>query len=347
MQKIIALLLCLGALTKLNAQNFIDGHIYGTSDAKSEMLPGANVFVKGNKLIFQTDQNGYFQLKNITLPDTLVISYTGYTSKTLAVNEQSKGLKIYLQTTNTLNAVEVEAVQSGTQISTIKTRNTETITQKEILRAACCNLSESFETNPTVNVNYTDAVTGAKEIQLLGLSGIYSQLLTENINSSIGLTQPYGLAFIPGPWMESIQISKGAGSVVNGYEGLSGSINVEFIKPEVVEEKAYINLFATSMKETEANFYSVHHLDSAQRWNMIMMLHGNLMQDPFDHNDDGFADVPLRQQINFYNRIRYSSGKKIEGQFGIKALADVRESGQLQYLKAKDAKASFGSENQK
>jgi hypothetical protein len=155
-----------------------------------------------------------------------------------------------------LKEVNVEARQGTTTISTLNPLNVEKLNEGEILKAACCNLSEAFETNPTINVSYKDAVTGAKEIQLLGLSGIYSQLMTENIPNMRGIAGIYGLTFIPGPWMESIQITKGSGSVANGFESTTGQINIEFKKPE--EKKTprfYLNLFAEENSNAEVNTF--------------------------------------------------------------------------------------------
>ena len=178
-----------------------------------------------------TDNTGKFNLEIIdTLPAKLVISFVGYKSDTILINKSGE-YKILLKSNIELNAVTVEGRQDATVISTIKPLNSELIGEKELLKAACCNLSESFETNPSVNVSYTDAITGAKEIQMLGLSGIYSQIMTENIPNIRGLASTYGLSYIPGTWMESIQITKGSGSVANGYESTTGQINVEYLKP--------------------------------------------------------------------------------------------------------------------
>ena len=110
--------------------------------------------------------------------------------------------------------------------------NTELIGRGQLIRAACCNLGESFTANPSVDVSYSDAATGAKQIKLLGLSGTYVQMLTENVPNLRGASLPYSLGYVPGPWMQSIQVSKGASSVKNGYESTTGQINIEFLKPQ-------------------------------------------------------------------------------------------------------------------
>ena len=132
--------------------------------------------------------------------------------------------------------------------------NEDMISSAELSRAACCNLGESFVTNPSVDVTYSDAATGAKQIKLLGLSGTYVQMMTENIPNYRGSAAPYGLGYVPGPWMQSIQVSKGSSSVKNGYEAITGQINVEFKKPQLPEADWFsANLFASSTNRYEAN----------------------------------------------------------------------------------------------
>lgn len=329
---------------QLNAQSIIRGQVL-VNDAEMgyKPLPFASVYSEDKLLSTLTDSIGFFQLESKTLPIRIVVSMVGYTNDTVTGNNTDMILRVVLKPGKQLKEIVVQGKQEGLKISTLQLINTEVITSKELLRAACCNLSESFETNPSVSINYTDAITGAKEIQLLGLSGIYTQLLNENISSMNGLAQAYGLGYVPGPWMESIQINKGAGSVVNGYDALAGSINIEYIKPEEAAEKAYINLFASQFGETETNFYTIHKLN--EHLSTMMMLHTEYFSQKRDHNDDGFLDMPMKQQVNFYNRWRYHSGKKLEGQFGIKALAELREGGQKEYFTNENKdKLFFGSQ---
>src|SRR6187399_459418 len=132
---------------------------------------------------------------------------------------------------DTLKTVKVESNKKGLKKSITGTANTTLVTSKELLKAACCNLAESFETNPSIDVNFSDALTGTKQIKMLGLTSPYLMITEENIPSVRGASQAYGLSFTPGTWVESIQITKGAGSVVNGFESISGQINTELIKP--------------------------------------------------------------------------------------------------------------------
>ena len=234
-------LLTLIQSTDLHAQ-FISGSVADKDESgKEQPLPGANVYWQSGSMATTTDADGKFKLLiHDELPANLVISFVGYQNDTILITE-IKELKIILLKSVTLKEVSIESKKQSLSFSTRNPINVEKITGKELLKTACCNLSESFETNPTVNVSYTDALTGAKEIRMLGLAGIYSQLLTENVPSFRGLASPYGLTFIPGPWIESIQITKGSGSVVNGFESTTGQINVELKKPETAE-RFYLNL---------------------------------------------------------------------------------------------------------
>lgn len=296
---------------------------------KMEMpIIGANVYWLNTTIGTTTNTEGKFQIPQpAVLPASMIVSFVGYKNDTLRISDNSFR-KIILKKSIELKEVEVAARQGTTMISTINPINTEKVTEKELLKAACCNLSESFETSPTVNVSYKDAVTGAKEIQLLGLAGIYSQLLTENIPNMRGIAGIYGLTFIPGPWMEGIQITKGSGSVLNGYESTTGQINVEFKKPQDKKvPKLYLNLFGEGNGNMEANTFFRHVLN--EQWSTILMAHGNYMSTTMDRNNDGFYDTPHSQQINLYNRWQYHSGKKLESQMGLKYLYDKRAGGQI------------------
>ena len=209
--------------------------------------------------------------------------------------------------------------------------NTDFISSGELLRAACCNLGESFTTNPSVDVNYTDAATGARQIKLLGLSGTYVQMLTENIPNYRGAAAPYSLGYIPGPWMQSIQVSKGASSVKNGYESITGQINVEFKKPQATPF-ADANIFLNSKGKLEANFGANLHIggdsQSSGRWSTALLGHYELLDKAHDENDDGFADMPKVRQGSLMNRWAWVSHNYIF-QAAIKGLKEHREGGQL------------------
>ncbi|MFN8166823.1 MAG: TonB-dependent receptor [Bacteroidia bacterium] len=325
--KILIILLLSLIISRAGAQDFSQGKVYERNGTALVPLPGAvlySISSGGNTL---TDSTGNFKLATAVFPDTIVVSFIGHTSDTV-VFHSSQPVKVILENSVELKTVEVTGRQGSTQISTLKTINVEKLNETELLRAACCNLSEAFETNPTVTVAYKDAVTGAKEIQLLGLSGIYSTLLTENIPNMQGIAGIYGLTFIPGPWMESIQLSKGTGSVVNGYEAATGLINVEFKKPnETSTPKFYLNLFAEDNLATELNL--AYKSKVGKSFSNLLFLHGRYMDRLDDRNNDNFADVPGNKQFNIYDRFSLHVGNGVEAQFGIKVIKDRVDGGQI------------------
>lgn len=223
-----------------------------------------------------------------------------------------------------LQQVEVSA-QNGARLKVKHlTSNTEIIGAQQLVRAACCNLGESFTTNPSVDVNYSDAATGARQIKLLGLSGTYVQMLTENIPNLRGASIPYSLGYVPGPWMQAIQVSKGASSVKNGYESTTGQINIEFLKPQGIDGVRG-NLYYDTQQKFEANADASVHL--TDELSTSILLHYEDRQKDHDGNDDGFMDMPKQRQYNVMHRWAYVSPKFIS-QLSARVLYDKRESGQ-------------------
>ncbi|TAG56854.1 MAG: TonB-dependent receptor [Cytophagales bacterium] len=298
-------------------------------------LVGAPVYWLNNPAIgVITDTSGVFTIEFIdnNIYNQLVISYLGYTSDTVFVKGNER-LRIILASQNTKELTEVEIIErlSSTSQNTLSALNTKIMSEKELFKAACCNLSESFETNPSIDVNFADAVTGAKQIQILGLSGIYTQLTTENMPDICGLASTYGLSYIPGPWIESIQVTKGIGSVANGYESMTGQINIELKKPDVTVnkgEKVYANAYLNSFDRLEANLNIAAKIN--QKWSTATLLHGDNMQTVMDFNKDNFMDMPMGKQFNVINRWKYEN-KNWVVQFGGKLLIDERMGGQYQY----------------
>ena len=226
--------------------------------------------------------------------------------------------------TQEINEVTVTAHQSG-RMKANTVGNMELISSKELLRAACCNLGESFTTNPSVDVNYADAATGAQQIKLLGLSGTYVQMLTENIPNYRGLAAPFSLSYIPGPWMQSIQVSKGASSVKNGYESITGQINVEFKKPQATPF-ADANLYYNTKGKLEANLGG--NLKLSERWSTALLGHYEILDKAHDDNDDGFVDMPKVRQGSLQSRWAWLGDRYIF-QASVKGLKEHREGGQL------------------
>lgn len=202
--------------------------------------------------------------------------------------------------------------------------NTELISASELRRAACCNLGESFTTNPSVDVSYSDAATGARQIRLLGLSGSYVQMLTENVPAFRGVASLYGLGYVPGPWMQSIQVSKGASSVKNGFESITGQINIEMKKPQA-DPSLSLNAYYDSMNKIEANADGNLHL--GRNWNAGLLTHFENSFSAHDGNGDGFVDMPRVRQISAMPRVAYL-GSQYVFQAAVKLLDERRRSGQ-------------------
>jgi outer membrane receptor for ferrienterochelin and colicins len=203
---------------------------------------------------------------------------------------------------DTLQEIKVQSKRKSLQKSYTVTGNISVITSKELLKAACCNLAESFETNPSIDVSFSDALTGTKQIKMLGLTSPYLMMTQENIPSVRGASQVFGLSFTPGPWIESIQITKGAGSVVNGFESVSGQINTELVKP-LTGDPFLLNIYGSTDSRFELNGNFNKKL--SDKWATSLFLHGNIRDSKMDTNNDGFLDNPLQKQINLLNRYQY------------------------------------------
>lgn len=270
----------------------------------------------------QTSVTGEFEIRQLNQEKNLLVSFVGYRDDTISV-EQNSVLSLYLISDDTV-LDEVKVKGQSSVIDKINPIQTEIITTKTLAKAACCNLSESFETNASVSVNYADAVTGAKQIQLLGLSGNYVLTSIENIPSIRGLASTFGFNYIPGTWIQSIDLGKGAGSVVNGFESMTGAINVELQKPDI-SEKLYLNIYANHLGRTELNINSAHKL--SKKWSVGVLSHASTLKNSVDSNTDGFIDLPIYSQLNVLNRWKYS-GEKLMAQFGFRYLYDDRTGGQ-------------------
>ena len=298
-------------------------------DSAGEPLPGANVAWVNTKIFTVTAEDGSFSVDKPKDSETLVISYIGFENDTIHVDSENVKLEIVLREGLSLGEVNVVRRRFGTTKLRSSAMNVDIISSAELSRAACCNLGESFVTNPSVDVSYSDAATGAKQIKLLGLSGTYVQMMTENITNYRGAAAPYGLGYVPGPWMQSIQVSKGSSSVKNGYESIPGQINVEFKKPQLPEaDWVSANLFASSTGRYEANADAT--LKLSKRWSTSLLAHYENETMAHDANHDGFADIPRVEQYNLWNRWAYM-GDHYVFQAGIKALSEWRNSGQVNH----------------
>ena len=304
-------------------------------DEHGEPLVGANVYWAGTGVGTATDIEGNFtlmppsksQMSNVKsqMTNLLVASFVGCHNDTIEVKNREP-LTIVLVDEAVLDEVTITERKMGVIKSRTSAFDTQTIGTEELCRAACCNLSEAFETNASVDVAYADAATGAKQIRLLGLNGTYVQLLQENTPAVRGLAQTFGLEYIPGPWMSSVQVSKGTSSVINGYEAVSGQINVELLKPNT-QNPLSVNLMVNSETMVEANIMGgwqiklrdeslelreeehEHdgHCHHESLYSGILAHYGHSFM-TMDENKDGFADMPLEQNANLANRWFYRHG---------------------------------------
>ena len=233
---------------------------------------------------------------------------------------------IYGERADSLDAAVFVSRQAGNYLSKGKEIRTEVISAAGLCKMACCNLAESFENSASVTVGYSDAVTGARQIRLLGLSGVYTQMLDETRPVMRGLSAPFGLSYVPGQWLESIQIAKGSSSVINGVECMTGQINMEHRKP-TDEKPLFIN--AAVMSDTKMDLNIASSLQMGYKWSTVILGHVSGNIEPHDMNQDGFLDEPQMLQFNLSNRWLYQADNGVQVRFGVRALQDSRLGGQM------------------
>lgn len=308
----------------------INGNVFEKlNDESITPLPGANIVWQGTNIGTVSDSDGNFSLKYDKSFNKLEISFIGFKSKIINVEDPNIKLEVVMESIS-LETVTLKSQKKTLTQSYLDSRNITLIDSEELLKAACCNLSESFETNPTIDVNYSDAVSGAKEIKMLGLSSPYILINSENIPMIRGAAQAHGLSFIPGSWIESMQITKGAGSVINGFESITGQINVEFVKPQT-DPNFFLNLFGSVAGRFEINTH-VNTIVSP-KWDTGIYIHGSKRNLAFDRNKDSFLDMPLGDQINVMNRWQYTNPEKgLISLINFRILDDNKLSGQLDYI---------------
>jgi outer membrane receptor for ferrienterochelin and colicin len=312
----------------LSAQEELKGIVLEASSSKEMPLPGANVYWLGSSIGTITNEDGTFSLPYKFSFNKLVISYVGFKTGTITV-DSNVYIKHVLQASEELDAVTITSRKQATSKSYLKAANTLFVSSDELLKAACCNLSESFETNPSIDVNFADAVSGTKQIKMLGLNSPYILITTENVPAIRGASQAYGLSFIPGTWVESIQITKGTGSVVNGFESIAGQINAEMVKP-TTDDKLFVNLFGASNERLELNTH--FNTKVSNKWSTGLYIHGNTHQKKHDVNDDGFLDMPLYNQINVMNRWQYTNPEKgVVSFINLRYLNDEKQAGEIDF----------------
>ena len=317
------------------AQENLDGRVLAKEARETIPLIGANVFWLNTQIGTITDEEGKFSLPYLGPEELLVMSYIGFKSDTLSIKENRLLIHFLDESdSESLDEVTLTKRRKAIQKSYFEAQNIIYVNSDELLKAACCNLSESFETNPSIDVNFSDALTGTKQIKMLGLTSPYLLITEENIPMIRGASQAYGLTFTPGTWIESIQITKGTGSVVNGFESIAGQINTEIKKP-FSDVPFFFNLFTSANGRQEANLQGNWKIND--KWSSGMFVHGNQRTEKIDANGDDFLDVPLAKQINVLNRWQYINSEKGWVGFGtIRLMQDQKQVGALEFNNEND-----------
>ena len=335
MKKIVMTATLLVAVLFLSAQNQIEGKVLElTKDGNVKPIYGANVYWEESDIGTITDIYGSYSINEAkSFPATLSVSYIGYTFDSKEVKDNQ--YIFYLKSIVELDEVKIEGTNNTTKYSLIEPVNIQTLTKGELHKAACCNLSEVFGTNNTVDIVYSDAVSGLKKIQMLGLDGSYIQITNETMPLIRGLQRSYGLSYIPGSWIESIQIIKGMGSVVNGYESFTGQINLEYFKP-INADRIFWNLYTNSDGKIENNILLAK---KTGKWRSNLFTHISYFDKEIDqnhgsshnhntaHEGDGFLDIPRVKQFSFLNRWQYFGSDDYRFQINIKGLIEDRIAG--------------------
>ena len=305
-------------------------------------IQGANVYWENSDIGTITNQNGNFNIK-LLQNKKLVISYVGFITDTITVTNKLY-IEHYLKESNSksLDEVTVTKRRRSSQRTYLMPQNIINVSEDELLKAACCNLSESFETNPSVDVNHSDAITGTKQIEMLGLKSPYILITEENIPMVRGASQTFGLGFTPGTWIESIQVTKGMGSVTNGYESIVGQINTEIKKP-FTDMPFFLNLFNSVDGRFEANA----HIRSkvSEKMNNTLFIHYNERKRSNDKNGDEFLDKPVQEQLNLLSKWQYTdTSKGLVSFLNIRYLDDYKKIGSINFNEKEDLSRFWGGE---
>lgn len=322
--------------------NELKGTIMIKENNKNTSIEGINVYWENTKIGTSTNRKGIFTIPYKKQYKKLIISYLGFTTDTITITS-NRTIHHVLVEDFTLKEVTLKARKKTSGLDNSKIANVIQINSGELLKAACCNLSESFETNPSIDVNFSDAVTGTKQIKMLGLTSPYLLITQGNIPSIRGASQAFGLTYTPGTWINSIQITKGTGSVVNGYESISGQINTELRNPEE-DDKFFVNLYGAKNGRMEANVHVTQKV--SKKWQTGLYIHGNTRNTKKDENEDGFLDVALGNQLNVLNAWRFHDDNSgWESTINFKLLTDNKQSGEVDFNKDihKNTTIKYGS----
>ena len=326
----LLILLCLPFAAM--AQRSLTGKV--VDEATQQPLIGATLYWKNTTAGATTTTNGTYSLKRVSGFDTLVVDYLGYDVIEMEVDKATTTLDIALKPSAVdIDEVVVEGQQRGNYAKSSGITRQEQISFAGLCKMACCSLAESFENSASVTVGYSDAISGARQIKMLGLAGTYTQILDENRPIMQGAGAAYGLSYTPGMWLNSIQVSKGVASVTAGHEAITGQINLEHRKP-TDDERFFLNLYFDSELRPEINVSSAIPLTKDKSLSTVIMAHGSLDTATHDMNGDGFVDMPKANQINVANKWLWQNAGGVQLRWGWKVVNENRLGGQMGYTKS-------------
>ena len=311
----------------LTGQEMLKGKVYLPSDNGSyQGIGGVNIFWKGTTVGVVSADDGSYSIPISNESKELVFKLLGYKEDLVEIIDSYNYDHFLTEQSDELDEVVVMKRKNTIQKSYFKTMNIVSVSSDELLKAACCNVSESFETNPSIDVSFSNAITGVKEVKMLGLESPYLLITEENIPMVRGASQVFGLSFIPGTWVESMQVTKGVGSVVNGFESISGQVNIELNKP-ISDVPTFVNVFRNSMGRNELNFHFNRILN--EKLSTGLFIHADQRNEKHDKNNDGFLDTPLVEGYNVFNRWQLTDLERgLVGFFGIKFMKNEKNGGE-------------------
>ncbi|MBO7242081.1 MAG: TonB-dependent receptor [Alistipes sp.] len=326
---LIVVMLCLPMMVM--AQRTLSGKV--TDKSSGQPLIGATLYWKNTTAGATTTADGSYSIKRVSGFETLVVDYLGYDIIEMEVSKQVESLDIQMSASAVdIDEVVVEGQQRGNYAKSSGITRDEQISFAGLCKMACCSLAESFENSASVTVGYSDAISGARQIKMLGLAGTYTQILDENRPIMQGAGATYGLSYTPGMWLNSIQVSKGVASVTAGHEAITGQINLEHRKP-TDDERFFLNVYFDSELRPEINMSSAIPLTKDKSLSTVIMAHGSLDTAHHDMNKDGFADMPKANQINVANKWLWQNADGVQLRWGWKVVNENRLGGEMGYKK--------------
>ncbi len=310
----------------------LTGKVFGGSAEAKEIVPGAVVRWLTGGGGTAANENGVYRLPAAQTPDRrIIISAAGYRNDTLDAGDKTYFSVTLQQSAMALTGVEIRDVR-GTYISTLSVAQTEVITARELSKAACCDLAGCFGTQASVQPQTTNVVTNAQELRILGLSGVYNQVLFDGQPLLAGAAFTYGISTFPGTLVENIFVSKGATSVLQGFESISGQINLIPVSPEKADP-LYLNAYINFFGEKHLNAQVATPVGKSKKWHALLSLHTVQRAGRFDRNHDGFLDLPLLTRYAVYNKWSYGNERNRGGwaQIGLRFVKEQRIGGQVRF----------------